>query len=109
MLFKTSAPFMKLSISVIIPAVFIISLFFIVTIKLAVKAYRRKPVTGNEGLIGLEGTANTDLSPDGGMISLHGEIWAAFSDDTIPKGTKIIVESVSGLTLKVKRFQKTEV
>ena len=106
MLFKTSAPFMKLSISVIIPAVLIISLFFIVTIRLAVKAYRRKPVTGNEGLIGLEGIANTDLSPNGGMISLHGELWAAFSDDTIPKGTKIIVESVSGLTLKVKIFQK---
>jgi membrane-bound serine protease (ClpP class) len=106
MLFTSSAPFMQLSISVIIPAVLIISLFFIITIRLAVKAYRRKPVTGNEGLIGLEGIANTDLSPDGGMISLHGELWAAFSDDTIPKGEKIIVESVTGLKLKVKEFKK---
>ena len=40
------------------------------------------------------------------MISLHGELWAAFSDDTIPKGEKIIVESVTGLKLKVKEFKK---
>lgn len=106
MLFKTSSPFMKLSLSVIVPAVLIISLFFIVTIRLAVKAYGRKPVTGNEGLIGLEGIANTDISSIGGMVSLHGELWAAFSDETIPKGTKIVVESVSGLTVKVKLFQQ---
>jgi len=106
MLFKTSSPFMKLSLSVIVPAVLIISLFFIVTIRLAVKAYGRKPVTGNEGLIGLEGIANTDISSVGGMVSLHGELWAAFSDETIPKGTKIVVESVSGLTVKVKLFQQ---
>jgi membrane-bound serine protease (ClpP class) len=106
MLFKTSSPFMKLSLSVIVPAVLIISLFFIVTVRLAVKAYGRKPVTGNEGLIGLEGTANTDISSVGGMVSLHGELWAAFSDETIPKGTKIVVESVSGLTVKVKLFQQ---
>jgi len=104
MLFESSAPFMKLSLSVILPAVFFISFFFVVTIRLAVTAYRRKPATGSEGLVGLEGTANTDISTEGGMISLHGELWKAQSDNPIMKGERVIVESVKGLTVKVKKY-----
>jgi membrane-bound serine protease (ClpP class) len=105
MLFESSAPFMKLSLSVILPAVFFISFFFVVTIRLAVKAYRSKPVTGSEGLVGLVGNANTDITSEGGMVSLHGEIWSALSDDPITKGEKVIVESVSGLIVRVKKYQ----
>lgn len=105
MLFESSAPFMKLSLSVILPAVFFISLFFVFTIRLAVTAYKRKPVTGTEGLVGLLGIANTDINKDGGMVLLHGEIWSAFADEPIEKGEKIIVEAISGLTVKVKKYQ----
>jgi len=105
MLFESSAPFMKLSLSVILPAVFFISFFFVVTIRLAVKAYRSKPATGSEGLVGLEGIANTDITGEGGMISLHGELWRAHSDEPIKKGGRVIVESVRGLTVKVKKYQ----
>ena len=104
MLFESSAPFMKLSLSVILPAVFFVSFFFVVTIRLAVKAYRSKPATGSEGLVGSEGIANTDITREGGMISLHGEIWKAQSDDTITKGNRVIVESVKGLIVKVKKY-----
>jgi membrane-bound serine protease (ClpP class) len=105
MLIESSAPFMELSLSVILPAVFLISFFFVITIRLAVKAYRRKPTTGSEGLVGLEGIANTDITTKGGMISLHGELWYALSDYPIEKGEKVIVESVSGLTVKVKKYK----
>lgn len=105
MLIESSAPFMKLSLSVILPAVFFISFFFVITIRLAVKAYKRKPATGSEGLVGLEGIANTDINTKGGMISLHGELWFALSDYSIEKGEKVIVESVSGLTVKVKKYE----
>ncbi|MBE0427100.1 MAG: nodulation protein NfeD, partial [Nitrospirae bacterium] len=97
MLFESPAPFMKLSLSIILPAVIITTLFFTLTFGLAFKAYKRKPVTGAEGLIGDSGTAVTDISKDGGMVALHGERWSAFSDELISKGEKIIVESVSGL------------
>lgn len=105
MLFESSAPFMKLSLYVVLPGVFFISLFFVLTIRLAVTAYRRKPVTGAEGLIGLVGIANTDITTEDGMISLHGETWSALSDVPILKGEKVIVEAVSGLTVKVKKYQ----
>ena len=51
----------------------------------------------------MEGIANTDITKDSGMVSLHGEIWSAYSDETISKGEKIVVESLSGLKVKVKK------
>lgn len=103
MLFESPAPFMKLSLTLILPSVLITALFFSVTLGLAFKAQRRKPVTGVEGLIGETGIADTDINTDGGMVSLHGERWRAYSDDPISKGDKITVYSVSGLKVKVKK------
>ncbi|MBM4139923.1 MAG: nodulation protein NfeD [Nitrospira sp.] len=105
MLFESPAPFMKLSLFIILPAALITALFFTITLGLVFRAYRRKPVTGSEGLIGTEGIANTDITKDEGMVSLHGEQWAAYSDVPVSKGEKIIVESVSGLRVKVKKLQ----
>ena len=45
MLFETAMPFFKLSLKVILPAVFLTALFFGLTIYLVLKAYRRKPAT----------------------------------------------------------------
>lgn len=73
------------------------------TFRLAYKAFRQHPVTGSEGLIGLEGKAVEDITKEGGMVSLHGERWSAFSDEDIKKGEGIIVTQVTGLKLKVKR------
>jgi len=77
------------------------ALFFSLTIGLALKAHKRKPVTGKEELVGMEGVARTDITPQGGMASLHGELWAAYSEERIAKDNKVVVESVSGLKLKV--------
>lgn len=103
MLFESSGPFIKLSLYLILPAVIVTALFFTLIIGLALQAYKRKPVTGTEGLIGTEGTARTDITKNSGMVSLHGEIWSAYSDDNIAKDDKIEVESVSGLKLKVRK------
>ena len=106
MLFESPAPFMKLSLYIILPAAIITALFFTLTFGLAYKAYKKKPVTGSEGLIGEKGIANADITKDGGMVLLHGERWAAYSDEPVLKGESIIVESVSGLKIKVKKRQQ---
>jgi membrane-bound serine protease (ClpP class) len=103
MLFESPAPFMKLSLALILPAVLITALFFSLTLGLAFKALKRKPITGAEGLIGLKGIANTDINRNGGMVSLHGERWSAYSDAPIAKGERIIVEAVSDLEVKVRK------
>lgn len=103
MLFESPAPFMKLSLAVILPAVVMTTLFFTILIGLAYKAYKRKPITGAEGLLGSYGIADTDITREGGRVTIHGEIWSSYSEDAIDKGNRIIVEKVSGLKLKVKK------
>lgn len=103
MLFESPGPFMKLSLFLILPAVIVTALFFTVVVGLAYRAYKRKPVTGAEGLVGMEGIANTDITKDSGIVLLHGEIWSAYSDETISKSEKIVVVSLSGLKVKVRK------
>jgi membrane-bound serine protease (ClpP class) len=105
MLFESPLPFFKLSLSVIIPAAVVTALFFVLTFRLAYKAYKRKPVTGAEGLVGIEGVAKTDITSGGGMAMVHGEFWSAYSDEEIKKDEKIIVEDVKGLKVKVRRAE----
>jgi len=104
MLFESPAPFMKLSLAVILPAAIITALFFSLTLGLAYKAHKRKPVTGSEGLVGTKGVAHTDITKEGGMVLLHGERWAAYSDEPVARGEKVIVENVADLKVKVKKL-----
>ena len=101
MLFENPAPFFRLSLYLILPAVVFTALFFTVTFRLAYRAFRRKPLTGREGLVGMDGIAKTDIGRESGMVLVQGELWSASSDDFIAKGDRITVQSVSGLKLKV--------
>lgn len=103
MLFETAVPFLRLSLSILIPAIVVTGLFFTLTIGLALKAQRNKPVTGVEALIGTTGTAATDITKDGGMALIQGELWSAESEEPVAKGDKITVLAVEGLKVKVKR------
>lgn len=103
MLFESPGPFIKLSIYLILPAAVATAVFFTLTIGLALKAHRRKPVTGTEGLVGEEGIARTEITSENGTALVHGEIWQAFSDERIERGDKIVVEAVRGLKIKVRR------
>lgn len=107
MLFDTPGPFIKLSLNVILFAAAVTALFFTVTIRLAYRAWKRKPVTGSEGLVGLEGIALSDVH-QAGMVLVHGEYWQAQSALPITKGERLLVEAVQGLTLKVKKKENTE-
>jgi membrane-bound serine protease (ClpP class) len=102
MLFDSPLPFFQLSLKVILPAVIITTLFFSLTVYLIIKAARRKPVTGTEGLVGLQGRAKTEIFKDG-QVFVHGEIWRAWSDEPIQAGETVTVEKVEDLKLKVRR------
>ena len=105
MLFDTANPLFKLSLSVIIPVTLVTALFFGILLRLAYKAYKRKPVTGVEELIGLKGIAKTDIDSRKGMVMVHGELWQAVSDEKINKDEEVIVEEIMGLTLKVRKAE----
>ncbi|MEK6690456.1 MAG: nodulation protein NfeD [Nitrospirota bacterium] len=101
MLFESPAPFIKLSLAVVLPAAIMTAIFFTLTFSLAFKAYKRKPVTGSEGLVGMEGVAKTKIHKNG-TVFVHGELWRAWSEEPIKEGASIIVETVEGLKLKIR-------
>ncbi|MEF9426356.1 MAG: hypothetical protein L0956_04000 [Candidatus Mariimomonas ferrooxydans] len=105
MLFESPFPFLRASLSVMLPATLITLLLFSLTVMLVVKAHRRKPKTGAEGLIGLEGEAKTDIHREG-QVFVHGEIWGAWSDEHIKAGEKILVDKVDSLRLKVRSVKE---
>jgi len=106
MLIKTEPGFDVLQVSWKVILLFVILTvgFFTLAIGFGIKAQRRKPTTGQEGLINETGEAITDLNPDGD-IKIHGEIWNAKSiEGFISKGDKIIVTGISNLKLQIKKI-----
>jgi len=104
MLFQSPMEYMRLSLSVIIPAVLVTSAFFIFAATMAIRARLRKPTTGMEGLIGEVGIASTPIALEG-KVSIHGEFWDVVSDQNIEKGDKVQAIAVTNLKLKVKKIE----
>lgn len=67
---------------------------------LALRAMKSKVVTGELGLVGEVGIAQTSLEPDG-RVFVHGEIWNAESTAPLEKGARIRVDGIDGFLLKV--------
>jgi membrane-bound serine protease (ClpP class) len=100
LLFDSPEPALRVSWSVLIPAVVVISLFFVAIISLAVKAQLRQKRTGSEGMVGTEGYAVTDVHGEG-KVFVKGEYWNAFSEQPVGKDRKVRIVEVQGLRVKV--------
>ncbi len=102
LLFQSPEPYLHLSWFVIFITVAITTLFFVFAVAKVVKAHRRKPATGREGLIGEEGVAMTEIMPEG-TVFVRGEYWDAQGPERVMKGDKIVVVAVEGMRLKVRK------
>lgn len=103
MLFDTPELYMRVSLAVILPAAVAFSLFFALVVRLAVRAHRAKPLTGERGIVGETGRVTEAVGPQGGKVFVHGEYWNAVSEAPIEAGVKVRVVAVEELTLKVER------
>jgi membrane-bound serine protease (ClpP class) len=108
MLIKTDAPFLQISWSIIIPVIGLTALLSIVMVSMGVRAMRRQPMTGQEGMVGLVGVAKTALMP-AGQVAVHGELWNALSDQPVKAGVRVEVTGMDGLTLRVRSTLKNGV
>jgi membrane-bound serine protease (ClpP class) len=104
MLYDAPDPALRVSLSVMIPAVAVMSIFFVSVITLAIRAQMRRPKTGREGMIGQRGTAVTDIAEDGKAL-VQGEYWNAFSRASVAKGSEIRVVALEGLKLEVEEIK----
>ncbi len=70
--------------------------------KVIIPSFHKKPVTGSEGMLGLEGTVIESLTPFG-VIRIEGEYWKAKSvDENIAVGEEVEILRLNKLTLEVK-------
>jgi membrane-bound serine protease (ClpP class) len=103
MLIDSPAPFLQISRAAIIGVTAATAAFFFLVVGAAIRAHRRQPVTGREGLIGLTGVAKTPLKPEG-QVFLRGEIWKATCEEAVKPGGRVEVTGIDGLTLKVRKL-----
>ena len=104
MLFDSPAPYFQISIWVILPAVILMTAVILGAMVYALKIHRKKPVSGQEEMLGAPGMAVDDFGGEKeGSVFLEGEYWNAVSDGQIQKGDKVVVLEINGLLLKVRK------
>jgi membrane-bound serine protease (ClpP class) len=96
------------SLRLMLPTIILISGFFIGVSYLALRAYRTKPQSGMEGLIGEVGVVKERIDPEG-KVFVHGELWRAIAREKIEPDEKVEVEGMQGLVLKVRKVVSVEV
>lgn len=91
-----------LPLNIIITTVICVTVFFAFAIGMALRAMKKKVVTGKESLIGQTGIAKEDLDPEG-FIIVEGELWWSKAENPVKKGEKVVVSQKEGQTLIVKK------
>jgi membrane-bound serine protease (ClpP class) len=100
MLFESSSPEMRLSWSVLLPTIIIVSGFFVVVAGMVFRVQITRPKTGSDGLVGETGVVRQKIDPEGKVFT-HGELWNAVSAKPIAEGTKVRILRVNSLVLEV--------
>jgi membrane-bound serine protease (ClpP class) len=105
MLIDSPAEFLRISfVRVILPVVVVSAAFFLFALTMVLRAQRRRPTTGKEGLIGSTGVATTDLDPEG-VVEIRGELWSAIAERKIKAGERVRVQEVEGMKVKVAKIK----
>jgi membrane-bound serine protease (ClpP class) len=97
--------FQRVSVPLVIGTSLASGGIFLVVLIFGVRAQKIPVRMGIEGLVGRTGLVRTDLDPEG-TVQLGGELWTAQlvdGEDFLPSGTKVVVVSVRGVRLYVKR------
>lgn len=110
-LFNTnnSPEFARISIWGAIAITLPTALLFTFIVYMAAKAQLKKPATGQESLVGLQGPVKKTfaLQPGeetySGMVLVDGELWKAEADELFYNGEEVEVTAVDGFTLTVKK------
>lgn len=101
MLFAGAAPALRIDLWVIGAALAGTLIFFVSVMTAALRVRLRRPITGQEGIIGQIAEARTDIAPEGTVFT-NGTLWRARTMETgIAAGSKVEVKATEGLVLLV--------
>ena len=102
MLIDSDDPAMQISQSILYPTLGLTIVFSIGIIVFATQTRNLKMQGGAEGMLGETGIVKENLNPHGRVL-VHGELWEAECEGEIMEGEHVIVESVEGLKVRVKK------
>lgn len=74
-------------------------------LRMALRSHLDRVTTGETGMIGMTGRADTELAPEG-TVFIHGELWRAKARIRIAAGESVRVTGIDGLTLEVEHADK---
>jgi len=99
--------------ALVIPAAAVAGAMVLLAGRKVLQVSRRRPHGGADGLIGHVGVVRNSVAPVGDVL-VQGELWRARRSlvDDVPEleaGEHVVVESVHGLTLAVRRAEEWEV
>jgi membrane-bound serine protease (ClpP class) len=104
MLIDSPLPELQIGMGLITAITLSITGILVFLVRLAVKAQRLRPITGDEGMIDETARALTSIEPGGvGRVQTHGEIWTATASEAVAAGETVKVVAVKGLLLTVRR------
>jgi membrane-bound serine protease (ClpP class) len=107
LLTSNQAPFLRVSIALIIGVAVMTAAFFLFAVGAGVRAQGRRVETGREALVGAIGVVRRELAPEG-TVFVQGELWsAASSSGMIPAGARVRVVAINGLHLKVRAVDES--
>ena len=107
-LFSGADPAVELDPWAIVTAVVLTLIFFISVMTAALRVRLRRPISGEESMIGLVAEAKTDIAPEG-TVSTKGTLWRARTMETgIAAGSKVKVMATEGLVLLVEPLHEHE-
>lgn len=101
-LIKTDSPAFRISPSLIAGLSLASVAFVLLVVRTALRARRRRIVSGKEEMIGAGGTV-LDWQEGKGHVLAHGERWSAIGHGSLGAGQAIQVTGLSGLTLEVEQ------
>jgi membrane-bound serine protease (ClpP class) len=101
MLFDGPMPGVELRLSAVLPAS-LAAAAIVLALAAAVLRTRGAPAVAGVGtLVGVRGTALSEVGTGQGQVFIYGEYWSARSAATIPSGSPVRVVAVRGLQLEV--------
>jgi membrane-bound serine protease (ClpP class) len=100
MLIRSPLTGMGVSLGTAIGMTIPVAVLIIVLARLVLRSHAWKQTTGREQMIGEIGEVAEPIEGSG-MVLVHGELWRAESKQSIPRGARVRVRSISGLTVSV--------
>jgi membrane-bound serine protease (ClpP class) len=108
LLFSGVDPSVELSPWAVVAAVAGTLLFFISVMTAALRVRLRRPITGQESIVGTVGEAKTDIAPEGTVVT-KGTLWRARTMETgIAAGSRVKVMATEGLVLLVEPLHEDD-